>query len=51
MIPRNQGRYIDAEPSYRHSLEIRKKSLGEDHPDFAQSLSNLAAVMRSQVSL
>ena len=36
------GRYAEAEPLYRRSLEIREKQLGRDHPDVAQSLNNLA---------
>ena len=36
------GRYADAEPLYRRSLEIREKQLGRDHPDVAQTLNNLA---------
>ena len=29
------GRYAEAEPLYRRSLEIREKQLGRDHPDVA----------------
>jgi CHAT domain-containing protein len=44
----NLGRYADAEPLFRRSLEIREKQLGRDHPnlgdslDVAESLINLA---------
>ena len=44
-MSRTQGRYTDAEPLYQRSLEIRKKSLGEDHPDVATSLNNLALLL------
>ena len=36
------GAYDRAEPLYRQALEIRKKALGEGHPDYAGSLNNLA---------
>ena len=38
------GAYDRAEPLYRQALEIRKKALGEEHPDYATSLNNLAAL-------
>ena len=38
------GRYAEAEPLYRRSLEIREKQLGADHPDVATSLNNLAVL-------
>ena len=41
------GRYADAEPLYRRSLEIREKQLGRDHPDVADSLNNLAGLPRN----
>ena len=31
------GRYAEAEPLYRRSLEIREKQLGPDHPDVARA--------------
>ena len=40
------GAYDRAEPLYRQALEIRKKALGEGHPDYAPSLNNLAALYR-----
>ncbi len=43
-----QGRYADAEPLYKQSLEIGEKSLGKDHPDVAHSLNNLAALYYAQ---
>ena len=39
-----QGDYARAEPLYRQALEIRKKALGENHPDYAASLNNLATL-------
>ena len=43
-----QGDYARAEPLYRQALEIRKKALGENHPDYATSLNNLAALYQAQ---
>ncbi|MBW4426848.1 MAG: tetratricopeptide repeat protein [Nostoc desertorum CM1-VF14] len=37
-----QGLYTQAEPWYQQCLEATKKRLGEEHPDVAQSLNNLA---------
>ena len=45
---RSQGRYNDAEPLYLQSLDIRKRQLGNDHPDVATSLNNLAVLYESQ---
>lgn len=39
--------YAKAEPLYRQALEIRKKVLGENHPDTAGSLHNLAFLYES----
>uniref|UniRef100_UPI000A752B74 tetratricopeptide repeat protein n=1 Tax=Geitlerinema sp. PCC 9228 TaxID=111611 RepID=UPI000A752B74 len=44
----SQGRYEEAEPLYRQALEMRKRLLGEQHPDVATSLNNLAELYRSQ---
>jgi hypothetical protein len=44
-----QGKYAEAKPLFERSLEIRKKALGEDHPDVAASLNNLAELLRAQV--
>ncbi len=43
---REMGRYAEAEPLFRRSLEINEKQLGADHPNVAQSLNNLAALYR-----
>ena len=40
------GDYAKAEPLYRQALEIRKQALGENHPDYAASLNNLACCTR-----
>jgi predicted RNase H-like HicB family nuclease/tetratricopeptide (TPR) repeat protein len=45
---KSQGRYNDAEPLYLQSLDIRKRQLGDDHPDVATSLNNLALLYESQ---
>ncbi len=42
------GKYAEAEPLYRRSLEIFEKVLGKEHPDVATSLSNLAVLYRAQ---
>jgi tetratricopeptide (TPR) repeat protein len=44
----SQGRYNDAEPLYLQSLDIRKRQLGNDHPDVATILNNLAGLYESQ---
>ena len=41
------GDYARAEPLFRQALEIWKKALGEDHPDYAPSLNNLAALYQA----
>ena len=38
------GRYAEAEPLFRRSLEIAEKQLGRDHPHVATSLNNLASL-------
>src|ERR1022692_4474081 len=40
--------YPTAEPLFQRALEIRKETLGPDHPDTATSLNNLAELHRSQ---
>ena len=45
-----QGKYDEAEPLYREALDIRKKVFGDEHPNVAQSLNNLASLLESQVS-
>jgi CHAT domain-containing protein len=38
------GRYAEAEPLYKRSLEIRERVFGKNHPDVATSLNNLAFI-------
>jgi CHAT domain-containing protein len=45
---RVQGRYSEAEPLYKQALAIIKQQLGDNHPDTATSLNNLAALYQSQ---
>lgn len=41
---RLQGRYNEAEPLLKHSLEMREKKFGADDLKIAESLNNLAAL-------
>jgi CHAT domain-containing protein/Flp pilus assembly protein TadD len=43
-----EGRYAEAEPLHKEALTIRKKQLGDNHPDTAKSLNNLALLYESQ---
>ncbi|MEH2261099.1 tetratricopeptide repeat protein [Nostoc sp.] len=43
-----QGLYDQAELWYEQCIEVTKKRLGEQHPDFAASLNNLAGLYKSQ---
>ena len=42
------GRYSEAEPLYKRSLQIREKVLRPEHPNVATSLNNLASLYRDQ---
>jgi tetratricopeptide (TPR) repeat protein len=44
----SQGRYPEAEPLYLEALDLRKRLLGDNHPDVATSLNNLAYLYKSQ---
>ena len=44
----HQGKYADAEGLSKRALAIREKALGEDHPDVAKTLNNLAGVYLAQ---
>ena len=43
-----RGKYKDAEPLCKRALEIREKVLGQDHPDVAKQLNNLALLCQNQ---
>jgi uncharacterized protein HemY len=38
------GRHAEAEPLYKQATEIHREALGEQHPDYATSLNNLASL-------
>jgi tetratricopeptide (TPR) repeat protein len=40
--------YNDAEQLYRHTLAIREKHLGPEHPDVATNLNNLAILLKDK---
>ena len=44
----DQGRYSEAEPLYQEALALRQRLLGNDHPDVATSLNNLAGLYGAQ---
>ncbi|XTI89188.1 Tetratricopeptide repeat-domain-containing protein [Cenococcum geophilum] len=44
----NQGKYEEAEQICRHTLELKEKVLGREHPDTLSSMSKLAVVFRNQ---
>ena len=44
----NQGRYDEAEPLYLETLEIRKRVLGDDHPDTLGSMNGLGSLYHRQ---
>jgi len=43
-----RANYKDAEPLYRRALNIYEEELGANHPDVANSLNNLAALLQYQ---
>ena len=43
-VTKSLGDYAKAEILYKHSLAIREKALGPEHPDVVTSLNNLAAL-------
>ena len=47
---RTQGKLDEAKPYYEQSLAIRKKVFGDEHPDVASGLNNLAQLLSDQVS-
>ena len=44
----SQGKLDEAEPLYRESLAIDKKVYGEEHPEVAIGLNNLAILLWTQ---
>jgi hypothetical protein len=47
-LARNQGRWEEAENLHMQVLEMRKKVLGEEHPDTLESMADLAYTLKSQ---
>lgn len=44
-----QGKFDEAEPLLRESLELDKATMGPEHPDYALTLNNLAQVLTEKV--
>jgi tetratricopeptide (TPR) repeat protein len=44
LLYQSMGDNAKAEPLYRQALDIRKKALGDKHPDYSASLNNLAVL-------
>lgn len=44
----SQGKYDKAEALHIQALELRKRIMGENHPDYAQSLFWLSYLYKSQ---
>lgn len=49
-FPVAQGRFAEAGRLHSRALSIREEVLGPDHPEVAESLSNLAGVFQNQVT-
>ncbi len=45
---RDFAQWLLGEPLYLEALDLRKQLLGDNHPDVATSLNNLAALYDSQ---
>ena len=45
---KSPGTIAEAKPLYEEALSIRRRVLGVDHPDLADSLNNLANLYRAQ---
>jgi len=43
-----QGNFAEAERLLRQSLDIKRRTIGEDNPSYAASLANLAGVLAAQ---
>ena len=48
---RDEGKLTEAETTQRQALAMQRKLLGEEHPEVAISLNNLALVLRDQGKL
>src|SRR5262249_50216544 len=46
-----QGKYVQAQPLYDKALAIRRRVLGEEHPDTAASYNDLARNLQAQGNL
>jgi tetratricopeptide (TPR) repeat protein len=44
----SQGKYDEAEPMYRETLELTEKALGKEHPQTLVSMNNLASLLARQ---
>jgi len=42
VLYKSQGYFAETEPLFKRSLEIKERTLGNDHPDVAVIISNLA---------
>ena len=45
----DQGEYAEAEKMHRETLELRKKVLGDEHPDTLASMYSLARILAKQL--
>ena len=50
MFERTQGKLDEAKPYMEQVLSIDKKVYGEDHPEVATDLNNLAQLLSDQAS-
>lgn len=50
-MPVPQGKFAQAEPLYRQSLDILEKVVGPDHPDVAQALNKWAGLLKTLVRM
>jgi len=46
LLLKQRGDLAAAEPLFRESLKIQRKSLGDEHADVAQGPNNLAGVLQ-----
>lgn len=47
-IYQKQGRYTEAEPLFRRSLQLREQHLGPTHPEVSTALNNLALLYQAE---